>query len=325
MSRTFRSSETPTSWCGPRTRQVPSRLRNCRTASISSGRGLLLRDHVVQAEHEQRVRVGEHPLVERKCEAGLVDPLEHGDHMPRRLADELLERHPGPEEQLQRSRDPLLELQRVRPLRRLVGGPCHAPNLGHRREPVVELGRISARLGRIAPGDVDAHPPPTRRVLPRHMVLVVGPRSFRPAHFFLPPDPAVTLIPSSLPKSETKTQEQFCTPPKPHDDPKILLHLIEHLGQGVLDPQGLLDFVGGDIRILPVFDKARALVVPDELDERFRVGLPVHRKPFEVLEDRVDARFSEEAIASSVYLSKSVSKIPWYMNRVSLSKSTQRR
>src|SRR5215467_9662798 len=34
--------------------------------------------------------------------------------------------------------------------------------------------------------------------------------------------------------------------------------------------------------------------------------------------------FVKRAIASSVYLSKSVSKIPWYMNLVSLSKSTQR-
>ena len=29
-------------------------------------RGLLLRDHMVETEHEQRVRVGEHPLVERQ-------------------------------------------------------------------------------------------------------------------------------------------------------------------------------------------------------------------------------------------------------------------
>ena len=35
--------------------------------------------------------------------------------------------------------------------------------------------------------------------------------------------------------------------------------------------------------------------------------------------------FRKSTTASSVYLSKSVSKMPWYMNRVSLSKSTQRR
>src|SRR5262249_28010772 len=74
-----------------------------------------------------------------------------------------------------------------------------------------------------------------------------------------------------------------------------LLQLIEHLGQGALDLQGFLDLVGGDIWILPVFDKARTLVVPDELDERFRVRFPVHRKPFEVFENRVDAGLCEES------------------------------
>src|SRR5215813_3788043 len=74
-----------------------------------------------------------------------------------------------------------------------------------------------------------------------------------------------------------------------------LLQLIEHLGQGALDLQGFLDLVGGDIWILPVFDKARTLVVPDELDERFRVRFPVRRKPFEVLENRVDAGLREES------------------------------
>src|SRR5262245_9133117 len=76
---------------------------------------------------------------------------------------------------------------------------------------------------------------------------------------------------------------------------QFLLQLIEHLGQGALDLQGLLDLVGGDIRILPVFDEARTLVVADELDERFRVRFPVRRKPLEVLENRVDAGLSEES------------------------------
>ena len=42
------------------------------------GRGVLLGDHVVEAEHEQRVGIGEHALVEREREARLVDALEHG-------------------------------------------------------------------------------------------------------------------------------------------------------------------------------------------------------------------------------------------------------
>jgi hypothetical protein len=40
---------------------------------------------------------------------------------------------------------------------------------------------------------------------------------------------------------------------------------------------------------------AGRLVVPDELDERFRVRFPVRRKPFEVLENRVDAGLREES------------------------------
>ena len=79
--------------------------------------GLLLRAQEVEAEHEQRVRVPEHPLVEREPVAGLVDPLEHRDPLPGRFPDELLERHPGSEEQLERPRDALEEGQRIaRPL-----------------------------------------------------------------------------------------------------------------------------------------------------------------------------------------------------------------
>src|SRR5262245_15386784 len=92
--------------------------------------------------------------------------------------------------------------------------------------------------------------------------------------------------------------DSFLPPLAPFQAPRreqISLQLIKHLGQGVLDPQGLLDFVGGDIRILTIFDKARTLVVADELDERFRVRFPVHRKPFEVLENRVDAGLPKES------------------------------
>src|SRR5262245_46452695 len=69
----------------------------------------------------------------------------------------------------------------------------------------------------------------------------------------------------------------------------LLLQLVEHLRQGVFDSQRLLNFIGGDIRILPVLDEARALVVADELDERFRVCFPIRGKPFEVFEDRIDS------------------------------------
>ncbi|MGW3493547.1 hypothetical protein [Streptomyces sp. NPDC001020] len=66
-----------------------------------TGLRLLASDHVVQPEHEHDVRVAEHPLVERGVETSLVDALTDRYGMPCDLLDEVLERHPGPEEQLQ--------------------------------------------------------------------------------------------------------------------------------------------------------------------------------------------------------------------------------
>ena len=79
--------------------------------------GLLLRDQVVETEHQQRVRVREDPLVERQPVPALVHPLEHRHGVSGRLADEFLERHERLKEQLQRSGDPLLEQERVGILR----------------------------------------------------------------------------------------------------------------------------------------------------------------------------------------------------------------
>ncbi len=67
------------------------------------GRRRLTGDVVVQAEHEQRIDVRQHAFVERQAEAGLVDPLENRHGMTGDLADQPLERNPGPEEQLQRA------------------------------------------------------------------------------------------------------------------------------------------------------------------------------------------------------------------------------
>ena len=52
---------------------------------------LLFGDEMVQAEHHQRVRVGQHPFINRQLIAGLIDALKNGDRMPRRLPDDLLE------------------------------------------------------------------------------------------------------------------------------------------------------------------------------------------------------------------------------------------
>ena len=88
------------------------------------------------------------------------------------------------------------------------------------------------------------------------------------------------------------------------------LHLVEHVREGGLELQRLLDLVGTHIGIFPVFEEARALVLADELDEFLRLGLPILREPFEVFEDSINAVAEKRATASSVYLSKSVSKMP---------------
>src|SRR5205809_818445 len=74
-------------------------------------RGFLAGDIMVEAEDEQGIDIGQHPFVERQRESGLVDSLEYRHLMAGNLADQVLERNPGPEEQFQRTRDSLLELQ----------------------------------------------------------------------------------------------------------------------------------------------------------------------------------------------------------------------
>src|SRR5688572_6098852 len=73
-----------------------------------------------------------------------------------------------------------------------------------------------------------------------------------------------------------------------------LLHLIEHGRERVLEPQRLFDLVRAHIRVLGVLQKARPLVIAHELDERGRVRLPVHGKPFQVLEHRIDPVLAEQ-------------------------------
>ena len=61
------------------------------------------------------------------------------------------------------------------------------------------------------------------------------------------------------------------------------------VGEGRLELERLLDLVGAHIRVLAVFQEARALVLADELDERRSIRLPVLGEALEVLEDRLDA------------------------------------
>src|SRR6185369_16855391 len=70
---------------------------------------------------------------------------------------------------------------------------------------------------------------------------------------------------------------------------ETLLHLVEHVREGGLDLEGLLDFVSAHIRIFPVFQETRALVLAYEPDEGRSIGLPVLGEPLEVFKYSPDA------------------------------------
>src|SRR5215475_11654571 len=74
----------------------------------------------------------------------------------------------------------------------------------------------------------------------------------------------------------------------------VSLHLIEHRREEGLELERLLDLVGCHVRILAVLQEARALMLPGELDEGRRIGLPVGGEALEVLEHGVDAILREE-------------------------------
>ena len=98
---------------------------------------LLLGEQMVEAEHHERVGVGQDPFVDRQLVAGLVDALEDRDRVPGGFFGELLERQGRPVEQLECACDALQEVRRV-VLRRLVRGPQHVANLGDRGEAVLD-------------------------------------------------------------------------------------------------------------------------------------------------------------------------------------------
>src|SRR5260370_18954053 len=93
-------------------------------------------------------------------ETSLIGTLVYGYGVSGSLFDELLERQPAPEEQLQSSRDALLEPQRVGPLRFLVGWPGHAPHFGHQA-----LASVRAGDTLVVPSSTVSH---TRSRRPRH-------------------------------------------------------------------------------------------------------------------------------------------------------------
>src|SRR5436309_1429990 len=75
---------------------------------------------------------------------------------------------------------------------------------------------------------------------------------------------------------------------------RLLLHLVEHPSERRLHAQCLLDLVGCCIGIFAVFQKAWALMLTNEFDERRRIRFPVHGKTFQILEHRVDAGLREK-------------------------------
>src|SRR3954466_6860864 len=72
------------------------------------------------------------------------------------------------------------------------------------------------------------------------------------------------------------------------------LHLVEHGGERTLDAQRLLHFIRGHIRIFSVFQKARPLVIAEELDHGCRVCLPVFGPTFQIYKYGRDAGRVEE-------------------------------
>src|SRR5215472_2157331 len=72
-----------------------------------------------------------------------------------------------------------------------------------------------------------------------------------------------------------------------------LLHEVEHFAERRLELQRFLDFVSCHVRVFTVFQKAGALVFPDELDECWDIGFPVFGKTFKVLKNRVHPQTRE--------------------------------
>ncbi len=138
--------------------------------------GLLLVHEVVESEHHERVGIVEDALVERRRLTCLIHALVDRDGMSSNLLDHLLEPDEGEVEELQRPGD-ALEKHLPGELRRLVGGPGHPADLRHRGEAIVHLRDVAVGLPRVAPAPVDAHAPLARGVLPRHVHLVVRPRT----------------------------------------------------------------------------------------------------------------------------------------------------
>src|SRR5213080_1203237 len=73
------------------------------------------------------------------------------------------------------------------------------------------------------------------------------------------------------------------------------LHLVEHVRECRLEHERFLDFVCAHIGVFAVFQKARTLMLADELYECRSIGLPVRREAFEVFEDGLEPGRREQS------------------------------
>src|SRR5947208_359745 len=73
------------------------------------------------------------------------------------------------------------------------------------------------------------------------------------------------------------------------------LHLVEHIRECRLEHERFLDFVCAHIGVFAVFQKARTLMLADELYECRSIGLPVRREAFEVFEDGLEPGRREQS------------------------------
>src|SRR5690349_4007767 len=74
-----------------------------------------------------------------------------------------------------------------------------------------------------------------------------------------------------------------------------LLHLVEHVREGCLELQGLLDLVRTHEGIFAIFKEARAMMVTDELDECLGVRFPIVRKALQIFENGVETGCRKDA------------------------------
>jgi hypothetical protein len=78
-------------------------------------------------------------------------------------------------------------------------------------------------------------------------------------------------------------------------DAAPLLHLVKHRGQTCFHLQRLLYFVGGNERILTIFEEARALMFAHEFDECGGIRFPIQWEALKIFEDCINTGLLEES------------------------------